>query len=388
MIFGIREKKTTLGSFTSDKCTSCKKSIEYRMEKTIRYLVIFGINLVPLRVRYESVCEKCGTAEALKGSTARGLARKHFAGRQLKQQFFMALRLLLAVAVIAAVVVLPTTIKIPVNREPEALKALVSADGDYAIKDRYDELLAIVHVENGVKTLTWYDQVTELTGTGSRGGRFYLHESYQEATDAAGNTILIRVIDDPGRLVDQYNSIIRLYSYNEDSDALTFYQGVEDLSAIQYSSGKVVYPYIRFNEAGEKQGYVTVLYNLSNARLSAQFIASESGAYDKLCAVNIDTLSGGRVTDQRYYYFDDNTMALAIQAGLTQDSGAQAIADFIRANGLIAMITTHLEFYANTDVVRLEETTMPDANGVMQTSTVEYDITAKDGYYILPYSGQ
>ncbi len=388
MIFGIREKKTVLGSFTSDKCASCKKSIEYRMEKTVRYLVIFGINLIPLRVRYESVCGLCGTEEAVKGRTARSLAQRHFADRQFAQRFFMVLRLVLAAAVIAAAVALPLTIKVPVSRDPEVLKALVSADGDYAIKDADDELLAIIHVENGVKTLTWYDKVSELKNTGNRGGRFYLHESYKEAVDGSGNTILIRDIDDPGRLVDQYNSVVRLYSYDEASDALTFYQGVEDLAAIEYKNGRVTYHNIRFDEAGQKQEYVTVLYILSNAQLRAQFIASESGVFDKLFAVSIDSISGGRVTDQRYYYLDDDAITLAMQAGLTQDSDAQAIADFIRENGLAATIDDHFEFYGNTRVVQSEVQTLPDANGDMQTSTIEYEITAGRGYYVFPYAGQ
>jgi hypothetical protein len=389
MVFGIRERKTTLGVFTSDRCGACKKSIEYRMEKTVRYLVVFGVNLLPLRVRYESVCKRCGEREPVKSRAARGLAYQHFFGAQAKQQLFMALRLLIAAAVIAALAILPLTIKMPVSRDREALKALAGADGDYAVMDREGELLAIVHAESGANTLVWCDQVSLLTGTGSKGGRFYLHEAFQEASDSAGNTILIRSIDDPGWLVDQYDSIVRLYSYNEEKDALSFYQGVEDLSAIEYTTRRVTYPYISFDDEGQKQQYVTVLHLLRDARLRAQFMPSASGeAMDRLVAVFIDTLDAGRVTDQQYYYFDDEAISLARQAGLTQGSDAQAFADFIRINGLSATITCHYEFFGNTGVIASETQMMPDANGDMQTTAAQYDITEKDGYYIFPYSAQ
>ena len=388
MVFGIREKKTELGRFTSDQCEACKKGIEFRMEKTVRYLVLFGVDLVPLRVRYESVCKRCGRGERIKNRMARGLARKHFMGAQAKQQFFMVLRLLIAAAVVAAAVILPLSIKIPVSRDTEVLKSLVSADGDYAVKDGDGAMLAIVHAEDGVKTLLWYDKVSVLTDTGSKGGKFYLHETWQEAADGAGNAILIRNIDDPGWLVDQYSSVVRRYSYDEEAGELSFYQGVEDLSAIEYTSGKVTYPNIRFDDEGEKQEYVTVLYILSNAWLRAQFIASASGgSMDRLVAVFIDTVSGGRVTDQQYYYFDDDAISLAQQAGLTQDSEAQAFADFISGNGLSAAITCHYEFFGNTGVTESETQTMPDENGDMQTTTVQYDITVRDGYYIFQYTG-
>ncbi len=385
MRFGIREKKTVLGSFTSERCGTCKKSIEFRMEKAVWYAVVLGVNLIPLRARYESVCARCGTAAPVKNRIARRLARKHFAGRQLIQQLWMAVRLLIAVSVVAAAVALPLTIRIPVSRDVETLKALVSADGDYAIKDGSDQMLAIVHVENGVKTLLWYDKLSVLTGTGSRGGKFYLHETYQEAADSAGNTILIRNIDDPGRLLDQYNSIIRLYYYDEAADALGFYQGVETLSDIQYKPGKVVYPNINFDEDGEKQQYVTVLYILSNAQVRAQFMESaQGGSFNRLVAVSIDAIRGGRVTDQSYYYLDDEAISLAAQAGLTQDSEAQDFADFIEANGISATITTHYEYFGNTGVVASETDTAPDENGDMQTSTTAFNITEKNGYYIFP----
>lgn len=382
MIFGIREKKTSLGKFTSDKCSACKKSIEYRMEKTVQYFVVLGINLVPLHMCYESVCDKCGIAKAVKGRTARGLARKHFAGRQLKQQFFMGLRLVLAAAVIAAAVVLPLTIKIPLDRDPEVLKALVSADGNYAIHDSSGEVLAVVNVTDGVKTLTWYDKVSVLSNTGSKGGTFYLHETYQEAADSQGNTILTRFMDDPGRLLDQYKSVVRVYFYNQDMDALGFYKGVEDLSTIHYTARKVTYPSIYYLSEDQKEGYLQVLYLMSNAQVRIELVQSEEGVYDQVVSVYIDTIEGGVITDQVTYYFDDDIIALAQQEGLTADSQAQDFVDFIIKNGVSAVQTYHYEHYRNTGVVVSEQSTLPDEDGVMQTYTVLYDVTAKDGYYI------
>ncbi len=383
MIFGIREKTTVLGRFTSDRCEACKKEREYRMEKTVRYLVVFGVNVVPLRVRYAGVCEGCGVSEPVKNRTARELAGKHFKAAQRKQQFCMALRLLAAAAVIAAAVVLPLTIRAPLSRDTETIKALVSADGTYAIKSADDELLAIVHAEGGTKTIIWYDEVSVLANTGSQGGKFYMHETYEEAADASGKTILIRNIDDPGRLLDQYDSIIRQYSYNEDTGELSFYQGVEDLSAIEYTPGKVTYPYTYFNEEGEKQQYVSVLYLLSNARMSVQFAEASDGSFSKPVAVFIDSMSGSRVTDQRCYYLSDEQIALAQQAGLTPDNSAQDFSDFLQSNGVEPTLTYHYEFYGSTGVIASETHTVPDENGDMQTSAVTYTITAKDGYYII-----
>jgi|AGTN01.1.fsa_nt_gi hypothetical protein len=388
MKYGVHEKRTDLGKFTSDKCRACKKGIQYRMEKSVKYFTLFSIPLVPLRVRYESVCDRCGAGEPVKNYKARSLSRRYFRRAQLSQQFLMVLRLALAAAVIAAAVILPLTVRIHVNADPETLKALVTEEGDYGIKDGDDNLLATVHVENGVKTLTWYDKVSVLTNTGSRGGTFYLHEYFKEAADSAGNTILIRDADDPGRLMDQYDSIVRLYSYDEENGTRRFYQGVEDLSSIRYTPDKVTYLNFNYDEQGVKQQYVTVLYILSNAQVSAQFMeAADGSGFSRLVAVGVDSYSRGRVTDQRYYYFADDTITLAAQAGLTQESGAQAFSDFIRENKLSPLIAYQFEYYGNTRVVASETGTLPDANGDMRTQTTQYQITAVDGYYVFPYSG-
>ncbi len=387
MKFGIFENKTALGEFTSDKCVYRKKSIAFRLEKTVKYIYLFSIPLLPLHLRYFSVCENCGEAAPVAGRIARGLAREHFWGAQFKQRFFMALRLILAVAVIAAAAILPFSIRIPVSRDTEKLKSLVSADGNYAVQNADGEVLALINVAGGINTLLWYDKVSVLENTGSEGGTFYLHEYYKEAADSAGNTILIRDIDDPGQLTDQYNSIVRLYYYDEENDALGFYQGVEDFSAIQYAPDKVIYPQIRFDDEGEKQQYVTVLYIQDDAQVRAQFMAAAGGDFTRLVAVSIDTISSGRVTDQQYYYLSGDTIALAEQTGLTQESDARAYFDFIADNALEATITCHYEHFGNTSVVASETQTIPDANGDMQTQTTEYDITAVDGYYVFPYSG-
>jgi hypothetical protein len=388
MKYGIHEKKTNLGKFTSDKCPACKKSIQFRLEKAVKYFYAFSIPLLPLRVRYESVCDGCGETERVGNRTARSLARKHFWRTQFLQQLFMGLRLALTAAVLAAAVILPLSIQIPVSRDPDTLKALVSEDGNYAVQNNDGEVLALINVTDGVKTLLRYDKVSVLANTGSKGGKFYLHEYYLEAADSAGNTIMIRDADNPGELLDQYNSIVRMYDYDGESDTPSFFQGVEDLSAIAYTPGKVTYPNIMFDEAGEKQQYVTVLYILSNAQLRAQFMESPDGSgYNRLVAVSIDSYSSGRVTDQRYYYFDDDTITLSEQAGLTQQSEAQAFSDFIRENGVDATISYHFEHYGNTRVVTSQTETQPDENGIMQTGTIEYKITAVDGYYVFPYTG-
>lgn len=386
MVFGIREKKTVLGSLTSDRCEACGRGREYRLEKTVKYIVVLSVSLIPLRVRYGSVCEGCGAAEKVENRVARGIARKHFRRAQLAQQFFMALRLLIAAAVILAAVILPAAIRIPLSRDPETLKSLVSADGDYLIKDRDGELLAIVQVEGGVKTLLWYDKVSELVGTGSTNGRFYLHENYQEATDGSGNTVLVRNIDAPGRLLDQYNTVVRMYYYDSENDVLGFYNGVEDLSAITYTARKVMYPSVYYLDGGESRQYMMVLYLLPAAQVRAQFTQSLAGsAYDTLVAVDIDSVSGSRVTEQAYYYLDEVAMSFAAQAGISPDSDGQAIVDFLTVNGVSATQIYRYDYYGGTGVAVSEQQTLPDATGEMQTQTTFYDVAYKNGYYILQY---
>jgi len=383
MKFGIREKVTNLGRFTSDKCRSCKSG-KFRMDKKVRYLILFGVRTVPLRVRYSSVCERCGAEQPVGSRTARYLARKHFRRAQARHQFSMILRAIIAIVIAVALVTLPFGLRFPVSRDPDVLKSLVSADGDYAIKNANDEVLALIHVEGGVKTITWYDKLTILQNTGSRGGRFYQHETYVEAVDSAGNSILIRDQDNPGQLLDQHNTIIRQYYYVEETDSLDYYQGVEDLAAIHYTARKVTYPTVFYNEYGEKLQYLTVLYLLGNAQLRANFMMSTStGAYDLLASVSIDKISGNRVTDQTVYYLNDNTISLAVQAGLTQDSAAQDFADFITLNGMEPTTQYHFEFYGNTRVISSQTATEPDYYGMMQTTTMNYIVTPKRGYYIV-----
>jgi len=383
MRFGTREKTTNLGSFTSDKCRSCKNG-RFRMDKKVKYIVGFGARTVAVRVRYASVCERCGAEEPVANVTARGLARKYFRRSQLRQQFFMALRALIVAAIVAAIVILPLTVRIPLSRDAETIKSLVSTDGDYAIRDSEGELIAVINVTGGVKTITWYDQVSELADTGSKGGRFYLHETYKEATDSAGSTAMIRDQDDPGALMDQYGSVVRVYYYDEASGALAFNRGVEDLSKITYSRLKVTYPCVYHISEDESQNYLMVLYIKSNARVRAQYAMSAStGAYDQLVTVSIEMMSGSRKTDEITYSFGAETIAAAAQAGLTPDSEAQDYVDFIDNNAVEAVSTYHYDYYGNTNVVAAETDTYPHENGNMQTQTITYAVTVNRGYYIV-----
>jgi hypothetical protein len=354
------------------------------MDKKVKYIVAFGARTIPMHVRYASVCERCGAEEPVANATARGLARKYFRRTQLRQQFFMAFRTLIVAAIVAAVVILPLIIRIPLSRDTETIKSLVSADGDYAIRDSEGELIAVINVTDGVKTITWYDQVSELADTGSKGGRFYLHETYKEATDSAGSTAMIRDQDDPGALMDQYGSVVRVYYYDEASGALAFNRGVEDLSKITYSRPKVTYPCVYHISEDETQNYLMVLYIKSNARVRAQYAMSAStGAYDQLVTVSIEMMSGSRKTDEITYSFGAETITAAAQAGLTPDSEAQDYVDFIDNNAVEAVSTYHYDYYGNTNVVAAETDTYPDENGNMQTQTITYAVTVNRGYYIV-----
>lgn len=383
MIFGKREKNIEIGSFSSEQCKECKDSYTYKLLMITRYFVVFFINLIPLGTRYEYVCDGCGFKETAETNAGREALKEEFKRKKFRAELFNFLKLLAFAAVIAAAVILPLTLIKNYGADPEFYKNLVSADGQYCISDKSGDILATVSVSGDVKTLTFLDKVSQLVDEPGADGTFYIHQYYQEATDSKGKSIIVRSNSDPGVLMDRYNIPVRDYFYDSSNDTLGYAFGVNDLSKIQYSSGKAVYPFTYYESDNSKENYVTVLFIEDGKRLNATFISSETGgAADEFASLEVQEYTGGKVTKDTLYYFGDDTLSLAKSSGLSQNSSSDDLLNFIQKNNVDPYRITEYGYYKDTKVLSSQALSMADENGAMQKVTQNYDVTEKDGYYI------
>ena len=386
MIFGIREKRAALGRFTSATCDACKSGKEYAFIRKTKYLVIFFINLIPLKTTYESVCKECDDMADVDTEAGQRIVRKYFSGENAKRSALDAAKIIAALVIIAAAVLLPVLlVRIPVAT-PAELKALVDEDGTYNILQEDGTVLGTVTVTDGEKTLSFYDHIRVLKGDNSTEGSFLMHEHYYEQVDEeTGAAELERLDDDPGVLQDQYLTDVRTYYYDLANDALGYYRGVVDLSTIAYSDDKVVYPYVYYLNGDEPEQYSEVLYLTADKQVRVTFI--DTGSEDStIHAVTIEVAGmddQNRPANRSIYQFDDDTITLAETAGLTTDSTIDAILDFIDTNALSPTQSMTYTYYGDTSVFTQTDYTQPDTSGAMQTVTQEYTITEKDDYYIM-----
>ena len=382
MIFGKREKQIDMGTFASSKCSTCKKSYQYRFVKTTTYLVVFFVNLIPIRSEYEIVCDTCGACESTDSNAAKLIVRKEFAQRNFFLNLQTTLKIAFIAVVLAAAVIIPLSIKKPVDLQ--AYKDLVETDGIYSILNEDGSILASVDVENGKKTLSFYDAVSVLIGEPGADGTFYKHEYYQEVDDGSDTITLERIADEPGVLKDRYQSVIREYHYDAANDALGYATGIQNLSDIEYTPGKASYPYIYYLTDTDIGYYTTVIYIEDTARVRATFIPTISGEEpDQLISAEIETLDNGRTTTQSIYYLDDNNIALAADSGILPTSSADDMISFVEDNGLSATLVTEYTYYQDTKVVTAIDLSGQTDGGTMETMTQQFNVTEKDGYYIL-----
>ncbi len=386
MIFGIREKRAALGRFTSATCGACKSGKEYAFVKKTKYLVIFFINLIPLKTTYESVCKECDDISDVDTEAGRQTVKEHFAGENAKRNALDAAKIVAAVVIIAAAVVLPVLlIKIPVAT-PEELKALVDEDGTYNILQEDGTVLGTVNITDGEKTLSFYDHIRVLKGDNSADGSFLMHEHYYEVVDEeTGATELKRLDDDTGVLQDQYLTDVRIYYYDLANDALGYYRGVVDLSTISYSDDKVIYPYIYYVNDTEPEQYSEVLYLTTDKQVRATFIDTDAqdGAAHAVTIEVAELDDQNRAVNRSIYQFDDDTITLAETANLTTDSTIDEVLSFIDTNALSPTQSLAYIYYEGTSVITQTDYTQPDTSGTMQTVTQAYTITEKDGFYIM-----
>jgi|GEM_PF-1601338 len=386
MIFGTREVRTDLGAFSSEKCSACKNSYTYHFFKITRFIVVFFLNLIPLSSHYEAVCEGCDDAKAIDGKTGRNIAKEHFKKRTRALTAKTVLKLTAALVVIAAAMVLPLTIRIPLDKRPETLKSLVSKDGLYSIQNSEGDVLGIVQIADGMNLLTYYDDVSVLVNESGADGSFKVHEYRQEATNETEQDgfFLVRIPDNPGILEDRYGTPVRIYHYDTENDAIGYSRGVADLSSIEYTANKAVYPFKFYSsDTQDPTDYLFVLYLAGDKRLEATFIPQlATGETNQFVMLTVKAMENGRIASESVYSFSENTIALAKKAGLTQQSNAQDILNFLDQNGLTPDMTTDYAYYKNTKVISKMTLRMQDANGNMQSVSQDFDITEKNGYYI------
>jgi hypothetical protein len=386
MIFGTRDVKNDLGTFSSEKCSACKDSYTYHFYKITRFIVVFFMNLIPLGSHYEAVCEGCEEARAVDANTGRGIAKQHFKKRSWALTAKTVFKLAAVAVVIGAAVALPLTLRFSLDTRPETLKVLVSEDGLYSIQDSEGEVLGVVQVTDGVNRLTYYDDTSVLVKEPGADGSFLKHDYRQEATNEAkqADLFLVRIPDNPGILEDRHGTPVRIYHYDTANDAIGYSRGVEDLSAIQYTSNKVTYPYKYYSsDKEEATEYTMVLYFAGNKELEATFIPElGSSEINQFVMLTVRELKNGRVISETVYHFGESTIALAKEAGLTQQSSAQDILDFIEQNKPDSMVTDY-EYYNNTKVITKMTLTLQDSDGNMQSVSQDFDVTVKNGYYIV-----
>lgn len=391
MIFGVKEVRNDLGEFSSDTCSACHSGSQYRFSKISRFLVVFFVSLIPLGSRYEAVCVDCADTLAVDAAAGRKIARAHFGGRHFALGLKTALKLIAAAAIVAAAVALPLTLRFPLDSRPETLKSLIpqTQDGLFSIQDRDGNVLGVVEVASGVKTLTFYNDASVRVNEPGADGSFIMHEYRQEATNDAeqDGIFLVRLPGNPGVLEDRYDIPVRVYHYDSENDTLGYSRGVADLTSIAYTAGKAVYPFQYFTSGSDAPSdYYLVLYLTGDKNLLCTFVPDRAGSVE-FGSLVVDELENGRLTRESQYIFEDSIVNKAKAAGLTQQSSAQDILDFLAETAPTPDMITGYEYYQNTKVITGMSLNIPSPDGTAQSVSQQFSVTVKNGYYIIQATG-
>ena len=380
MIFGKQTVRHEYGVFSSETCPACGKGTTFRLSCIRQYIVVLFAKLLPISVKYETVCEECEETHTLDKDIGRSVAKKFFAESHRAVCISNVLKIAVAVAIIAAIIAVPVAIigSAPVA-DPQVLKNLVSEDGIYSIQDAKGDILGIVEVTDGEKLVTFLDDSSVLVGEPGAGGQFIRHEHYKEQMDAEGETTLVRIADSPGMLKDKHGIIVRQYFYSKVGDKLGYEKGVEDLSAIAYTRDKAVYPFSYYlGGAAEPSLYTVVLFIERDKRFEATFTFEDGGT--QLVTLFERDYENGRSVREIIYQFDESTIALAQQDGLSPQSRMQDIQSFLETHTPDAMIQSEFTYYKNTRVPLVMNLSVP---GAAQDYTQEVEVTQKGAYYIV-----
>ena len=380
MVFGKQTVRHEYGVFSSETCPTCGKGTTFRLSCIRQYIVVLFTKLLPISTKYETVCEECEETQTLDKDIGRSIAKKYFAESHRAVFMADALKIAVAVAIIAALIAVPVAIvgSAPVA-DPQVLKNLVSEDGVYSIQNAKGDVLGIVEVADGDKLVTFLDDTSVLVGESGAGSQFIRHEHYKEQKDADGETTLVRIAESPGMLKDKHGVIVREYFYSKVSGKLGYEKGVEDLSAIEYTPKKAVYPFSYYlGGAAEPSLYTVVLFIERDKRFEATF-TFEDGTPALVTLFERD-YENGRPVREIIYQFDDAAIALAQQAGLSPQSLSQDIQSFLETHKPAALVQSEFTYYKNTRVPLAMNLSVP---GSEKDFLQEFEVVQKGAYYIV-----
>ncbi len=384
MIFGIRDVRQELGRFSGENCEACTEGYIYRLVRVTRFFVIFFINLIPLKVRFETVCDGCKAAADKDYPEAKSIAKKEFGRRNAALDISTVLKICAFVLVVAAAIALPLMLVKPALLGPQAVKDMVTEDGIFTVQDASGHVMGIVEQAEGKKTLTFYEKTSRLSGEPGADGSFIRREYYVESESGTLNidgVTLERSTDNPGVLEDRYGTAVRVYHYDAASQSLGFAKGINDLTSISYKSDRVDYPFIFYTaDAGAKE-VATVLLLEPDTQIEATYVPADDGT-DQLAVLVIRQLERGRISSVSSYSLSGSDVAAAIQQGINRSSSAEDIRAFIGKSGLAASNILTYHYFENTKVYTSVELSMPDESGVMQTITQPFVVEKKGGYYL------
>jgi hypothetical protein len=276
MIFGTRKVQSALGKFTSDKCTACKKSSEYVFFRITKYFVVFFVNLIPIGTSYECECINCDDQLSIDKKAGRKLAKQKFNIENSNQNFVIFFKLFIAMLVIAAAIVLPLIFVNPPT-SPQVLKDLVEEDGVYNIFNRDAERIGIVSVNDGVKQLTFYNDISNYKS--AQGETYTLHKRYEEILTEQGS-YMSPIADDFSSLYDRNSIIVQRYYYDIANNSYGYNVGVFDLSTIEYSENKSIYPVTVYASKDDIASFKLILFKDDEREIYARFIISEEGDHE------------------------------------------------------------------------------------------------------------
>lgn len=378
MIFGTREKRVALGKFTSEECTSCKKSNEYVFFRITKYIVVLFINLIPIGNSYECECIKCDDKLSIDKKAGSKLAKQKFSDENGNLNFLIFFRLFVAAIVIAAAIVLPLMfVKPPTS--PQILKDLVEEDGQYTILDKNADLLGIVTIVDGVKKLDLYDDFSRYKS--ETGDVFTMHKRYEEVIDENGSH-MAPLVDNFGSIVDDNLIKVQRYYYDIAKGTYGFHVGVVDLSTIVRSGEKTVYSINVYNSASDIVIYKLVVYNNDTREIDVRFEKFEDGS-EELLEIRVIEKSNGLSISETIYMSNSSGSQISYIGAVDSSSSANEFIDFVMNNSLTIGYIETFTYYSDTAVVTSIETSAFDSQGNVSLSTINYSITIKDGYYIL-----
>lgn len=382
MIFGTKEKRTALGQFTSEKCSSCKKSKKYVFYRITKFIVIFFIKLIPISNRYESECVECEDIIKIDKKAGKKLAKQKFAVENSNQNFLITMKLLFTVIIVAAAVLLPIFLIAP-PMSPDMIKTLVNEPGTYTIADKDDRTLAIVNVTEDSKVLMFYNDISDYETPD--GKQFELHKYYEEKVTQDGSHMIAN-IDNFAALKDNNGIDVQRYYYDLAKGTYGFALGVTDLSSIEYSDNKTVYPIDIYVSDTQTVKQKFVIYDEDEWEINVHFEIAEDGT-EKLTSLQFMEKQDGRVVTETSYLPQAKDDSVINVGALSSASTGQEFYDFIKNNDLQIVYINTYKYYKNTNIIMNSTMTSTDSNGQTDFTDQKFDVVKKYDYYILQKEG-